>query len=128
MNREILFRGKRIDNDKWVYGYYCPMPFSHFPCKPCIFPSDTINSHWHGVEIIENTLGQYIGLTDKNGVKIFEGDIINAVRFCDFGENYECKGYDYGDIRTASVNHWLEFADEIEVIGNVYDNPEMLGG
>ena len=146
MNREILFRGKRKDDgtsdyvDEWVYGYYCPMPFSRFPCKPCIFPADTINSHWHGVEIIENTIGQYTGLTDKNGVKIFEGDI---ARFKRFKDNYVGKiifnnkttGFEfwwnvvvgaYGEKATRCAN--LSVCDEIEIIGNIHDNPELLGG
>lgn len=71
--REILFRGKRIDNGEWTYGYYCPKPYSHFPCEATIFPSETIDRDWHGERVDPDTVGQFTGLTDKNGRKIFEG-------------------------------------------------------
>lgn len=71
--REILFRGKRTDNGEWTYGYYCPKPYSHFPCEATIFPSETIDRDWHGERVDPDTVGQFTGLTDRNGVKIFEG-------------------------------------------------------
>ncbi len=77
MERETLFKGKRIDNNEWVKGYYCPKPFSHFPCSPTIFPADTINSSWCGFEVDPKTIGRYADFTDKNGTDIFEGDIVN---------------------------------------------------
>lgn len=73
---EIIFRGKRKDNGEWTYGYYCPKPYSHFPCEATIFPSETIDRDWHGERVDPSTVGQFTGLTDENGVKIFEGDIV----------------------------------------------------
>ena len=69
--REILFRGKKNNSGEWVEGYYCPKPYSHFPCEPTIFPFETINKDWHGERVAPETVGQYTGLTDKNGGKIF---------------------------------------------------------
>lgn len=141
--REILFRGERINSGQWVYGFYAKA---------------TMHWHKHGIhedfivcDAIQNggyfnflgryavnpkTIGQYTGLTDKNGKKIFEGDIIKCIsRFdakdmvvifetaefhlvdCQRYKNYtECCGYrQFGTMET-------------EVIGNIHDNPELLRG
>lgn len=122
MNREILFRGKQIVSGEWIYG----VPISNDNIT-CIFKLTDGLSELKGFQVKPETVGQYTGLIDKNGVKIFEGDIINVVCFDEFGEACECKGYYLDDIRTTSVNGWLEFADKIEAIGNIHDNPELLG-
>jgi len=138
--REILFRGKRIDNGKWVYGYYAPCCLGRFPCSPCIVPDP--DGIWEPIEVDPFTIGQYTGLTDKNGKEIFEGDILKVhdeiplfdgykseeicyngkVMYLDNRGMYVCEGNGDGNALFA-LN-----LDECQVIGNIHDNPELLEG
>ena len=135
--REILFRGKRVDNGKWVYGYYVPAwfgRFRQFPCRPAIVPEPVleINGEWEPIAIKPETVGQFTGLTDKNGRKIFEGDIVVVPL-----SGKPAKGiveYFKTDICGFTVitqpqysNYVLQKNYAYEVIGNIYDNPELLG-
>ena len=123
--RIILFRGKRIDNSEWVYGYYVPVCFGRFPCKPAIVPES--DGTWEPIEVKKETVGQYTGLTDKNGTKIFEGDIIFDP---ELKENHIVM-FDEGGFCTEEMflQFYLCFDEmEVEVIGNIHDNPELLEG
>lgn len=113
--REILFRGKRKDNGEWVEGFYL---FTSENTYPVIIDMKCC-SHI----IIPETVGQYTGLKDKNGTKIFEGDI---VRRCD---NVERVFYNGGGFSPFAIPGWecTPDADECEIIGNIHDNPELLG-
>jgi uncharacterized phage protein (TIGR01671 family) len=125
--REILFRGKRVDNGEWIEGYYCPQPYVRFPCEPTIFPADAMDDgNWYGERVDPDTVGQFTGLTDRNGVKIFEGDIVLHKGECGL-VGYS---YDYGMFEVDFDYCFAGFIDisasNCEVLGNIYDNPELL--
>lgn len=127
MNREILFRGKRVDNGEWVEGYYCPTPFSRFPCKPSIYAVATINDHWRGIEVIFETVGQFTGLTDKNDAKIFEGDILkfrSGIYSVEW-DNEHSKFLQRDGQFSRELHIWIA---KSEIVGNIHDNPELLKG
>lgn len=83
--REILFRGKRTDNGEWVYGYYACIGKHHYILTGKLNLIGTVNFQHYLV--IPETVGQYTGLTDKNGVKIFEGDILGGYLDDNYPEN-----------------------------------------
>lgn len=128
--REILFRGKQINSGEWTYGYYCPKPYSHFPCEATIFPSETIDRDWHGERVDPDTVGQFTGLTDRNGVKIFEGDIVrygDTIHRVVFEQRNGTAyfGLVYAAYETLPFGYYQDLK-QIEAIGNIYDNPELL--
>lgn len=112
MNRKILFRGKRVDNGEWAYGYL-------FKSWNRVFLLWEMTGDVPNMEEVKpETVGQYTGLTDKNGNKIFEGDIVyNGV----FKAQVE-----FINGRFSPFGSDIFFADECEVIGNIHDNKELL--
>lgn len=117
--REILFRGKRKDNGEWVYGYLYRLSER---LNPFIMLVNKGESH----EINPETVGQFTGLTDKNGKKIFEGDIMQLCSAC-----YPCLVYWDGKGWAWKQNRKRREIDltreKMDIIGNIYDNPELLG-
>ena len=121
--REIEFRGKRTDNGEWVYGYYYVNTWWKNARIQC-----NVNGAYQW-NVIPETVGQYTGLKDKDGKKIFEGDIIRHGDFNHKPAPYIEIGYiEYKNggfcILPMDDFAWCEI--DLEVIGNVYDNPELL--
>lgn len=129
MNREILFRGKRIDNGEWFEG-------SYWLSRSAVRETTHITDGYGNLFcVIPETVGQFTGLTDKNGVKIFEGDIVTV-------ENPNISDDEYGIVKfdDDSAMFIVEFdtftvdfgnnidGNQCEIIGNIFDNSEFLKG
>ena len=127
--REILFRGKRIDNGGWVkgviYGEYmiCGMTTAYYDDE---IPMSKY-SEFDYIEVFPETVGQYTGLTDKNGTRIFEGDIVLMPSY-QGGKHRAVVYFKNGKFAVNGSNY--HFKDikprNIEVIGNIFDNHELL--
>ncbi len=117
--REILFRGKRIDNGKWVYGDLVQSP-AH--CVVQIYEQDLCGDNF---AVDPSTIGQYTGLTDNNGKKIFEGDIIfDPETKTNYTVEFDEGGFCAGDMFLQAYISFDEFS--CEVIGNFHDIPELM--
>lgn len=152
--REIIFRGKRVDNDEWVYGFLICMNYIDvWEQKVCYDGQEEIKyCTTKSYQVKSETVSQFTDLTDKNGKKIFEGDIIKAYFQ---PKNFKNPPYAIGsvifengtfkvvvhvsknstvynvfekeDTAAYSIEHnFLDRYYVLEVIGNIHDNPELL--
>ena len=152
--REILFRGKDLqEQNGWLYGYFYKSDINKREresgkatliftpdCDTFIYVPEYHNS-WM---VKSETVGQYTGLTDKNGTRIFEGDILgclerseyfrylNNVRFEVFYDRvdacFSVERYVNGNYECTRKLSTYDLSRQLEVIGNIHDNPELLKG
>lgn len=133
MNREIKFRGKRGSDNSWIYGSLVAsdeiIPVIYFPAGN----GEVKQMEWFYVK--PETIGQFTGLTDCKGKEIFEGDIIESGGFRHIIE-YDAKQARYSAMNAMHISHpiyggssisqlWIDECEKV-VIGNIYDNPEMI--
>lgn len=139
--REILFRGKRVDNGDWIYGYYFKATHhwhNHGIHEDWIATDTVQNGGWCNVcgkyAVLAETVGQYTGLKDKNGAKIFEGDIcqtkgfplIDDKPFVVEWNDDECSFYWRDALGTDEFN--IGVSQNTTIIGNIHDNRLLLKG
>lgn len=131
--REILFRGKQKDNGKWIDGLLGYCNFNH-GVEKAIYVATEMGSITP-YRIKQETVGQYTGLTDKNGKKIFEGDIVKEKDCVHNGEVeiygnkwviYFKDGVFFGCWKNCGATFFIKSLGDIEIIGNIHDNPELL--
>lgn len=160
--REILFRGKCVDAyaaGEWAYGFYTNEEYNEVYETPCSEVKDHyIENQDDTMRVDPETIGQYTGLKDKNGKRIFEGDVFRfpdevwksyytscgteynswevenygVVGFCEESAKYDFVKYKYNensveaDLHENGTLDFVEFLAELEVIGTIHDNPELL--
>lgn len=133
--REIKFRGKRVDNGEWVYGYYLKSASTFIAVDDGL-----VDGHFDLYEVDPATVGQFTGMRDKNGQEIYEGDIIEdgngklGVVLSLGGTRNQPNGFggfeQFGCYTKTKDGLWEQFKNTcfvgMEVIGNIYENPELL--
>lgn len=147
--RENFFRGKRVDNGKWIEGSLIQKGEETFIVQYLYLIGKVHETSWEEfcfggfIEVVPETVGQYTGLTDKNGTRVFEGDILKIIH--KYQSPFDDDTKEYTDI-DADVVHFDDeglcfsygkspflcvvdnVTAEYEIIGNIHDNPELLEG
>ena len=130
--REMIFRAKRKDNGEWVEGYYLNIAkINHFICTGKIKLDGAVKGiiapEMHAID--PDTLCQYTGLTDKNDKKIWENDIVEIASedgyfLCEWDDDTARYNLNGDGLTVDFDNYW---SYEVEIVGNVFDNADLLG-
>lgn len=125
--REIKFRGKRMDNSQWVYGYYVQMHGEHKSIS-YIYTGEVdtgTRGFIHRQRVISESVGEWTGLMDKSGREIYEGDVLSFVPVDSpkFNAPYKPFVVHWKDA-DARWSDWSPRGD-VEIIGNIYENPDL---
>lgn len=139
--REIIFRGKQIDNGEWIEGsliHQTKFYGDPVDCYHILYDGEFHLDYYGSAEVIPETVGQFTGMFDKNDKMIFEGDIVKTKygRLCTvvWFSSQVCSGWDLASILTLENCAYTRYPDAIdlckkenlEIIGNIHDNPELL--
>lgn len=120
--RNIIFRGKRLDNGEWMYGDLQIGDDDHIPMIGTVGPGRWVEY----IQVAENTIGQYTGLKDRYGDRIWEGDLVehgDEVSEVFFDTENSCF-----DFKSSNDPFAAQFSCDYEILGNIHDNPEFLEG
>lgn len=130
--REILFRGKKVDNDEWVEGWIV-RPTDYYGDKVArYFIIDGTETQDYDIgyeyEVISDTVSEYTGFTDKNDNKIFEGDIVQKSDGTIWSIEFHNGAFQAKSVKNKYTNIYEDiiFSNLYKIIGNIYDNPELL--
>ena len=124
---EVLFRGKEVADGKWIEGFYSAEEYNPYSGEVEHIPRIQIIGKCVSLGVIPETVGQYTGLTDNNGRKIFEGDIVDYISSDVIG-NPKTGTIIVEDMTDYDTMIYLNHSDELQIIGNIHDNPELLKG
>lgn len=123
---DTLFRGKDIETGKWIYGWVFGEKAKSIIELDSQYISKEGTEAYYTSIVHPETVGQYIGTDDKNSSRIFEGDVVKVIRDSGSGE-WEVKIY-IENVRRIPSELYGSAVVEIQVIGNIHDNPELMEG
>lgn len=121
--REIKFRGRRVDNGEWVCGYYLKSASTFIAVDDGL-----VDGHFDLYQVDPATVGQYTGLKDEKKCDLFKGDICKDCEGELFIVSFSDGAFKANYLEGDKWDYLIDAINQCEVIGNIWDNPELLGG